>query len=44
MKFPPGYGYPSRADWQRINAERCRPRVTWWRSLKDYFFSLLKLP
>lgn len=21
MKFPPGYGYPSRDDWQRINAE-----------------------
>ena len=21
MKFPPGYGYPSRDNWEKINAE-----------------------
>ena len=24
-KFPPGYGYPSTDDWQRINASNGRP-------------------
>lgn len=38
MKFPPGYGYPSRDEWQIINAENARPRWVLlkriWRALR----------
>lgn len=39
MKFPPGYGYPSRDDWQRINAAQAGKgkRMAWvWTLLTIY--------
>jgi len=34
MKFPPGYGYPSTDDWERIDAANARPR-NWFSNLSE---------
>ena len=35
MKFPPGYGYPSREDWQRKTMEKFRAPI--WKRLRWCF-------
>ena len=43
MKFPPGYGYPSSDNWERINAEndplrpKGKPMVWIWTLLGIWF-------